>query len=233
MSAVVVLAGGSPHAHDFAASGAALADLAASLGHRVEVAEHPDQAAAMLTREGTGVDALAVLGLWWRMEGPAYDRWRDAYAYHTPSSTRQAVGDFVYHGGGLLALHSAPICFDDWPGWGDIVGGSWRWGVSSHPPAGPVSAHVVGDHPVVAGLPERIDLDDEVYGDLAVDDAVEVLAVARRHSGDDPQPVVWTHSFGSGRVVFDGFGHDARSICDPHHARLVGQALSWITEEHG
>ncbi len=229
MSSLVVLAGGSPHAHDFAASGAALAELAASLGHTVELVGHPDRAAEALAAPGSAVAALAVLGLWWQMGGTAYDRWRDSYGYRTPPSTRQAISGFVSAGGGLLAVHSAPICFDDWPEWGDIVGGAWRWGVSSHPPAGPVSAEVTGDHPVVAGLGPRIELDDEVYGDLALRPGIETLAVAWRHPGDEPQPVVWAHAFGAGRVVFDGFGHDAASIRHPDNARVLAQALTWIT----
>jgi type 1 glutamine amidotransferase len=42
---------------------------------------------------------------------------------------------------------------------------------------------------------------------------------------------VWTHRFGSGRVVYDGLGHDAASIRQPDHARLLTQALAWITGE--
>ncbi len=228
MSDVLVLAGGAPHAHDFAASGAALVSLVESLGHHVELVDDPDAAAARLRQRSSSIAALVVLGLWWRMQGEAYVRWRDAHAYSPPASTQAALTGFVREGGGLVAVHTAPICFDDWTEWGDIVGGAWRWGVSSHPPYGPVTAEIVGAHPVVEGLPARIELDDEVYGDLAVSDDVEVLAVAKRHADDADQPVVWAHRFGDGRVVFDGFGHDARSIEHPANARILGQAVTWV-----
>jgi hypothetical protein len=42
--------------------------------------------------------------------------------------------------------------------------------------------------------------------------------------------VVWAHRYGSGRVVYDGFGHDVGSLVDPDHARLLRQSLAWITE---
>ncbi len=228
MSQVLVLAGGAPHAHDFGASGAALASLVASLGHDVELVDDPDEAASRLEHGGSAIAALVVLGLWWRMHGDAYARWRDAHAYSPPAATRSALTDFVRDGGGLVAVHTAPICFDDWPEWGDIVGGAWRWGVSSHPPYGPVTAEIVGTHPVVDGLPSHIELADEVYGDLAVRDDVEVLAVAKRHPDDADQPVVWAHRFGDGRVVFDGFGHDAESIEHVANARILGQAVTWV-----
>ena len=146
-----------------------------------------------------------------------YEPWRE-FAYSTPAATSSAIEGFVRDGGGLVALHTAPICFDDWPGWGDIVGGSWRWGVSSHPPLGPVSAQVVADHAVVAGLSSTIELVDEVYGDLDVRGGVQPLAVARRTEDDADQPVVWTHQCGRGRVVFNGFGHDVESITQVDNA---------------
>ena len=229
MSRVLVLAGGSPHAHDFAACGIALARIVTDLHHDVQVVAHPDEAAELLRGEGDdAVDALVVDGLWWRMLGDTYDQWRDEFGYSPSESTRSTLRSFVAEGGGMLAVHTTPICFDDWPEWGDVVGGAWRWGVSSHPPVGPVTAHIVGTHPVVEGLPAQLMLRDEVYGDMAVRDGVHVLAVAKRNHGDAEQPVVWAHSYGNGRVVFDGFGHDADSLNQPHHAQLLSQALNWV-----
>lgn len=226
-----MLVGGSPHAHDFPSIGAALVQLAGDLGHVVQMVDDPDQAAALLThtqRAVSPVGALVIDGLWWRMLGDAYQPWREAYGFSPTAATRDALTAFVSGGGGLLALHTTSICFDDWPEWGDVVGGSWQWGVSSHPTVGAVTARIVGQHPVVAGLPPEIELRDEVYGDLLLRDAVEVLAVAQRHADDPDQPVVWAHSYGAGRVVFDGFGHDVESIRRPHHAQLIEQALTWV-----
>ncbi len=219
-----MLTGGSPHAHDFADTGAALAELIADDGHDVRHVADPDSAAeALASRPG----ALVVDGLWWQMEGEVYDRWRPDYAYSPSSATRSALIDYVRGGGGLLAVHTTVICFDDWPEWGDVLGGAWQWGVSSHPPVGAVDAHVVADHPVVARLPATFELRDEVYGDLAMRDGVEVLAVARRDDSDADQPVVWTHTFGAGRVVVDTFGHDCDSIRHRDHTRLLMQGLNW------
>jgi hypothetical protein len=89
---------------------------------------------------------------------------------------------------------------------------------------------VVADHPVVAGVPPRIELVDEIYGDLELRDGLTVLVTGRRHPDDDAQPVVWTHRFGSGRVVYDGLGHDVESLGHPAHRRLLEQAITWILE---
>ncbi len=225
MTRVLLLTGGSPHAHDVAAIGTALDRVLSGAGHEITRVSHPDEAADLL--RDAQHDVLVVHGLWWRMLDDAYEPWRE-FAYSTPSSTRETIDGFVRGGGGLLALHTAPICFDDWPGWGDIVGGSWQWGISSHPPVGPVSARIAADHPVVAGLSSTIGLVDEVYGDLDVRDGIEPLVVAQRTDSDADQPVVWTYRCGDGRVVFDGFGHDETSIAHSDNARLIVQAVDWV-----
>lgn len=234
MSRILVLAGGSPHAHDFAACGEALVDIVTAAGHEVMSVSDPDDAARHLS---DGYDALVIDGLWWRMLGEAYDTWRAEHAYTPPDSTREALAGHVERGGGLVAMHTTTICFDDWPAWGDVVGGSWRWGVSSHPPLGPVVATVVTDHPITAtmvtdgGGRGTLTLTDEVYGDLDLRDGIEVVMTARRTPDDAEQPVVWTHRYGNGRVVYDGFGHDAASIRDPGHRALLERALAWVLEE--
>jgi hypothetical protein len=225
VTSVLLLTGGSPHAHDFDAIGDALDDALAEGGHDVIRVGHPDAAADMLA--GGDIDVLVVHGLWWRMLDDVYEPWRE-FAYSTPLSTRATFDGFVRGGGGLVALHTAPICFDDWPGWGDVVGGAWRWGVSSHPPLGPVSGRIITDHPVVDGLSATIELVDEVYGDLDVRDGVEPLAVARRNELDAEQPVVWTYRCGDGRVVFDGFGHDPASIAHVDNRTMILQAVDWV-----
>ena len=58
-----------------------------------------------------------------------------------------------------------------------------------------------------------------------------MLAVAKREPADDDQPVVWTHTYGAGRVVGLVFGHDAASLAHPLNSRIVTQALSWVLED--
>jgi hypothetical protein len=230
---VLVLAGGSPHAHDFAANGEALVDLVNRCGHRTISVDHPDRAAEVLTRESATIDAVLINGLWWRMNGDAYDRWRSDHSYTTSEDWRRAITGFVAAGGGLLAMHTTPICFDDWPEWGDVVGGAWKWGVSSHPPLGPVEAQIVGDHPIVSGLPDRLTLIDEVYGGLDLGDDIDIFLEARRTPDDDLQPIGWVHTFGHGRVAYDGLGHNVASLTDPVHERLIAQSLSWVLDWTG
>jgi uncharacterized protein len=229
VTAALVLTGGPDHAHDFAASGAALAAVVAGAGLDVAVVDHPDDAAAPLG--AGGIDVLVVNALRWRMLGERYDPWRERWGYETPRSTRRAITDFVAAGGGLVGSHTASICFDDWPGWGEVLGGAWDWERSSHPPLGPAEVRVTAAHPVVGGLPATFTVVDEVYGDQRLEPGIEVLAVARRTPDDTDQPVVWAHQFGSGRVVYEGFGHDDTSLQQPELVRLLQQAVRWAARE--
>lgn len=113
---------------------------------------------------------------------------------------------------------------------GDILGGGWQWGTSSHPPKGPIKIHITGQHPITEGLPETIDLSDEVYGDLRMSPQAEVLAVARRHPDDDDQPVIWTHRFGNGRVAHIGVAHDEHTITHPEITKIITRAASWLAQ---
>lgn len=228
MTSVVVLTGGPEYAHDFVASSAAIAQVLRCDGHTVAVVDHPDAVAEVLA----AAQVLVVNALWWRMLGERYDHLRDTWGYHTSDATRHAIESFVRAGGGLVGSHTASICFDDWPEWGDVLGGAWQWGCSSHPAAGPVHAEVTegaSGHPVMNGVPV-LDLVDEVYGDQSLRPATRVLMTARRTPDDRDQPVVWAASYGAGRVVYDGFGHDAASLLDAQHQRLLRNAVRWVIE---
>jgi len=238
MGRLLVLTGGPDYAHDFSATSAALVELLGASGHDVELADHPDDAADRLGRGDH--DALVVNALRWRMLGDRYDEWRTEWGYSTPLATRRTIDGYVAAGGGLVGVHTASVCFDDWPEWRDVLGGAWSWGRSSHPAPAPVRPAVVASHPVVDGLGGRsgrseaadradeLALVDEVYGDLDLAEGIEVLVTALRHAADEPQPVVWAHRHGDGRVVYDAFGHDVTSLCVPAHVRLLQQAAAWV-----
>lgn len=219
-----MLCGGSPHAHDFRLIGSA---LTAILGPETVLVEHPDDFAERL---GEGWDLTVVHALWWSMTGDTYDAWREDWGYRTTPDTIKAIERHVSEGGNLLSLHTAPICFDDWPGWADLLGGGWQWGVSSHPPKGPIEIRLTGAHPITADLPPTITLDDEVYGDLRMSPDTMVLAVARRHPDDREQPIIWTHRHGTGRVVHIGVGHDADSINHRDVRTLITNSADWLIE---
>lgn len=222
----LVLSGGPDYAHDFGNTGPELATIASEAGWDAQVFDHPDDLAGALA-DASNVDVLVVNALRWRMLADRYDQWRDQWGYTTSRSVRETIVDFVAAGGGLVGNHTAPICFDDWSQWGEVLGGSWDWDRSSHPPLGPVTANITTAHPITDGVASPLVLDDEVYGDLNIRAGVTTLATARRTPEDADQPVVWTHAFGRGRVAYCCFGHDVRSLRHVGVRRILEQAIRW------
>jgi type 1 glutamine amidotransferase len=126
-------------------------------------------------------------------------------------------------------MHTAAICFDDWPEWGDALGGHWEWGHSHHPPLGPeVAVTVAAEHPLVAGV-DDFAIVDEVYGDLRTRQVTGLLHAATPGTDGPPRPLLWAREHGGGRVVYDALGHHVPSYQVPDHREMVRRAIAWAT----
>lgn len=216
----LILSGGV--AHDFPATSAALAHVLAEAGVESEITE--DIAGALAGPPP--VDLITVNAFRWTMSGDDFADERDRWHFETPESVRRTLLGHLAGGGGLLAVHTASICFDDWPEWAEILGGAWKWGTSHHPPIGPARVRLGTGHPIVDGLP-GFEVTDEVYTDLDVLPDVQPLAYA----GD--QPLLWARTVAGGRVVYDALGHDTRSYANPVRRALLRRAARWLTYASG
>jgi type 1 glutamine amidotransferase len=222
--AAVVVSGGV--AHDFPATSAELVRVLGEAGIAATVEEDVEAALTGLPTTG-GPRPLLVLNLLrWTMQVQRYAHLRDQWSISLSAAAREALTGHVRDGGGLLALHGASICFDDWPEWRELLGAAWRWETSFHPPlSGPVDVRVVPDgHPIVAGVPDFRIL-DEVYGFLDRTDDVTGLLFSS-HSGTD-HPLFWARTEGRGRVVYDALGHHVPSYQVPEHRLVVRRAALW------
>jgi type 1 glutamine amidotransferase len=217
--------------HDFAATSRAVAALLEEQGLPATVVSDPGAAVDLLRAAEAGVEEpvalFAVNTLRWGMDQPGYEPLRAEHAHRIRDEDAAVLDGFVRSGGGLLALHTAVICFDGHPIWRALCGAAWVWGTSTHPPAGPVEVRVtdVGrSHAVTAGL-DDFTVDDEVYGFLdEVDGLIPLLAAD--HGGRE-HPLVWARPVGRGRVVTDLLGHGPASFDHPVHRRLLLAAIAW------
>lgn len=219
-----VLSGGV--GHDFESSTAALLELLPD-GDDALVFGDPAELARLSDGEW---GLLVVNALWWRMDAPKYDELRVEWARELPPEARAGIESHVEAGRPILGLHTAAICFDDHPRWGEILGGAWEWGRSSHPPLDddePVRVRVTGSSPLVAELPD-FEVIDEVYGDLRLEPDVDALLVADGGAGE--HPMLWARTLPAGsRVVYDALGHDRRSLDHPTHREILRRAIAWLT----
>lgn len=222
MPSCVVIVGG--WAHPGEQTGPPLAEALESFGFRPEVVEDLGAAAG---RVDAGTDLVVVHACYFQMLDARYnDDQRLAFASLTPEPLRDAISAHLAAGRPMLALHTAPICFDDWPEWSGLCGATWSWERSNHPPPGTISVRVDPAHPVVAGL-AGFDVIDELYRFVEPHPTAQVVATATDADGL-VQPLVWLHRLGPARVAYDSLGHDARSLGSVGHRALLGRLLDWL-----
>lgn len=215
--------------HPFESAAPALAGILAETGLAPEVTFDLDRVLVVLSDRP---DALLVnYALRWSMtQNEKYAPDRARWAMSIPDAARTAIAGHVRAGGGLLGLHTASICFDDWPGWGEVLGGRWRWGASHHPALGPVTASLGGADVLTRGLAD-FTVTDEAYSELELGPTTRVVATVTGVGSTRPQPAVWMHDYGRGRAVYDSLGHDAASLNHPIHRRLIQRAALWASGE--
>lgn len=226
----LLLAGGVHHPLE--ASAPSLTDALAPLGICTETHEDIEAGCRRLAEGGFAL--LTVSALRWQMLDARYDPHRPRWGLALSETARDAIRRHLRSGGALLAMHTATICFDDWPEWGEIVGARWVWGQSGHAPFGGVEVNFDAATPgsVADGL-AAFQCQDEVYENMWMAPDVRPLAHARNQStpGGQPgawTPVLWTREWQGGRVVYDALGHNAQSLDHAVHRQLIARAAAWL-----
>ena len=167
-------------------------------------------------------------------------------------------------GKGMVFLHHALAGWPSWEDWARIMGGRFHYrpavldGVE-YPDSGYHHdvTHTVevldASHPIVAGVPDRFEITDEVYLAAVLEGAVEPLlrsthefTAANFWSADaairgklynnegwsHPEGsslVGWTKHAGNSPVAYLQFGDTAQTYADANYRLLVGNAINWAT----
>jgi type 1 glutamine amidotransferase len=146
-------------------------------------------------------------------------------------SRRDALQGFLKAGKGVVALHAAGDSHYNWPWYGQMIGGYFE----RHPKGTPKGTLTVVDakHPATAKLPKTITRNDEWYYYKDFDPTMRVLiTVDPATIGDgepdvNPNPLVWCHNFGGGRVFYSGLGHTSESYSEPYMVDIMKGALAY------
>lgn len=227
MATNLVISGGP--LHDFAASTAVVVDALASAGVDSTVLDDPRDAVRRLSEHPRSWDMVTVNALHWSAGAPRHAHLREEWSFSLTGAESLAVERYVRDGGGLLACHTAVICFDGDPRWVECLGATWDWQRSMHPPLGvarvePTTAAL--DHPLTRGL-SGFDTTDEVYGFLEL--AHDLVPLLTSSHGGVEHPVLWERRVGRGRVVVDLLGHDAAAMQQPTQREVLRRAALLLT----
>jgi type 1 glutamine amidotransferase len=131
--------------------------------------------------------------------------------------------EFVSGGGGVLALHSATASFKDSLPYFEVLGGRF----TGHGAVEPFQVTPVPEAPLFAGVP-AFTVTDELYLHEAHPGIVAHFTT--RHQDQDV-PVVWTYSFGQGRVCYAVPGHRAASMRHPAMQQILRMGLAWAARD--
>jgi hypothetical protein len=142
---------------------------------------------------------------------------------------RKSLLDFVAGGKGLAGIHAAAVGFNDWPEWGDLLGGRYQALPYFEAPV----AVVDPSHPVTAAfggagfrLPDEFYELREPYSHrkvrllLAVDwpkmkDAPKSTTYGKPVRTDGDYGLSWVKAWGRGRVFYCALGHYAETYWNP------------------
>ncbi len=210
---VLVIGGGSSHKFAEFFGTTDVATLTAA-GFSVHYTEDRDQAAAELANADVAVISVN-------------RKFFDTAAY------RRALMAFAAAGKGVVMLHPGTwYGYANWPELNaQIVGG----GARGHDKIHPFDVLKVKDHPVMAGVPDKFTVEDELYYINAEPDkipagtaAIEVLAeTSPSDKFQKPHPNVWITKHPRARIVGLALGHDERTHDHPAFRKLLVNAVQW------
>jgi type 1 glutamine amidotransferase len=213
----LIISGGP--AHDYAEISRELVRILLPAGFSSEVSED----LGVLSSIAGGVDLLVLNCARWTCNQTP--EWRDRWKYEIPEDEREGFARYLGDGGGLLALHAATICFDDWPEYRRILGAWWMWGKSGH---SPFQEHAMTVRTGVHWVTQEISdftTTDELYTDPVIVDSIDPLITAEWQGRD--QPVLWTRGYYKGRVCYCALGHSMESFANPTLRKVLQRCALW------
>ena len=126
----------------------------------------------------------------------------------------------IASGKGYVGVHSAADSFRGCPEYRSMVGGYFV----THPRYRDYQVSIVDtEHPITEGLDETMVTDEQYI--LDYDPRNHVLASALWQG--DAVPVVWTKSWGDGRVFYLALGHDASACQHEIFGTLLQRGALW------
>lgn len=154
-------------------------------------------------------------------------------------SQKQALLDFVRRGGGFAGFHSATDTLYQWPEYGELIGGRF----DGHPWTQAAKIRVEdSEHPASRGFESPWTLTEEYYQFrdfsrdrvrvlMSLDTSSVDLRATGAHQNTSDFPLMWTRTYGDGRVLYSALGHFDETWRDVRVQRSLAGAMEWILRD--
>lgn len=218
----LILSGGV--AHDYTETSPILANILGEVGIESEI--HED---FTIVEDGSlqRFDMLTLNCARWTCDQTP--NWRDEWHFELSDRAREELLKFFANGKGMLALHCATICFDDWSEYRKILGAWWEWGYSGHAPYQEHKMYIRSNpHPITAGLEDFV-IKDELYTNPKIFDSVHPLIDAAWKGGR--HPILWLREYGQARICYNAMGHGVEAFEHPTNRILLQKGALWISRK--
>ena len=168
------------------------------------------------------------------------------HRYHTKGQLsdkgKENLLNFVKGGKGFVVAHLASASFglrkkkegdkmvvvqEPWEEFQKLCGRVWVMGTSGHGPRAPFKVKIANaKNPIMKGIAD-FEADDELYAKLQGDAKINVLATADSDWSKKIEPLVFTLSYGKGRVFHEAFGHDVKALKNDSIEKIICRGCEW------
>jgi len=154
---------------------------------------------------------------------------------------RDALKSYIENGGGFVGLHGSggdPVYFWDW--YVDTLIGARFAGHPGQPQFQDAKVVIAeGTSGIAAGLAPAWTMKDEWYSFKSnprangarviatLDESTYSLVEGNRDLRMGDHPIAWTKCIGKGRSFYSAIGHLPQTYSEPHHVKLLEQAIVW------
>lgn len=175
-------------------------------------------------------DLLVIMGLYWTGMG--------ADLYTSLNEQQQRTFEaYVASGRPLLCHHGGIASYDDWPRFGELLGFTWKWEVTTHSPFGEQQVIVPpSGHPLVSHVHDY-QIADELYYDVQISQGQVPTTQAYATWEGQKRPMVMAiegeagRIAGAGRSVYLANGHDMQAFSCPMLRQLWINSVRWLMTE--
>jgi type 1 glutamine amidotransferase len=144
---------------------------------------------------------------------------------------KKNLAKFTKRGGGIVVIHTAAVSNDTvW--WKSVIGGAWVQGQTKWR-EGPMELNfsnaekVEGSYAITAGAAD-FTMDDEIYYNLDMSPAVEVLATSDTGDGEPKvQAQMWTYQKDGYRAFVCIPGHLYSTFERPNFRAILLRGIAW------